>query len=166
MRVYIIRHAIAVNRDAPGVTDDASRELTREGITKWRRSVRGLAKLEIELDRIFTSPFLRARQTAEILAESLPRAGAVRTSRALAPGGAADQVLATLARHGTLQNVAAVGHEPDLSLLAGRLLTGHDGSLLRLKKGGVACIELENLDPLVPGELLWLLTPRQLRAMA
>lgn len=166
MRVYIIRHGIAVPREAPGVVDDASRELTPDGAGKMRRAVRGLVKLKINLDRIYSSPLTRARQTAEILAEAFPRAGAVRTARPLAPGSEREQVVALLSKSNALDDIAVVGHEPDLSELAGFLLTGDNASILRLKKGGMACIEVENLEPPNRGELLWLLTPRQLRSMA
>jgi phosphohistidine phosphatase len=165
MRIYLVRHAIAVPRDAPGVVDDASRELTKQGITRMQRAVRGLTALKIDLDQIWTSPYPRARQTAEILAQAFPRCGSVRTLPSLAPGGDFDLIVRTLAESSPLDSVALVGHEPDLSELASRLLGSHT-PILQFKKGGMACIEIEELTAPYRGELCWLLTPRQLRAMA
>lgn len=166
MRVYLVRHAVAVPRDAPGVVDDASRELTPQGVTRMRRAVRGLAKLKVDLDRIWTSPYRRARQTAEILSQAFPNSGVVRTCRGLAPGGGFDQVVRLLASNASLDSVALVGHEPDLGELATRLVGGPDRPILQFKKGGIACIDIEQFTPPCQGELRWLLTPRQLRAMA
>jgi phosphohistidine phosphatase len=165
MRIYLVRHAIAVPRDAPGVADDASRELTKQGITRMRRAVRGLSPLKIDLNQIWASPYLRALQTAEILAQAFPRCGSVRTLPALAPGGDFDSIVRALAEDPSLDNLALVGHEPDLGELAARLL-GSQTPILQFKKGGMACIEIEELDAPYRGELCWLLTPRQLRAMA
>lgn len=166
MRVYFIRHGIAVPRGAPGVLDDASRELTRQGTARMRKQARGLVRLKLDLDRIWTSPYVRARQTAEILAAELGLADEPRILPALAPGGSPDEVFEALAGNGALNGVALVGHEPDLSETASRVLSGTGTSVLRLKKGGVACVEIEQPSRPLRGELCWLLTPRQLRSLA
>jgi phosphohistidine phosphatase len=165
MRIYLVRHAVAVPRHAPGIVDDASRELTPQGASRMRRAVRGLVKLKISPERIWSSAYIRCRQTADILAQAFPDAGAVRTLRGLAPGGSLGQVVAILSENTSLREVALVGHEPDLGELASRLL-GLSTPVLRFKKGGVACIQIEQFASPPAGELCWLLTPRQLRAMA
>lgn len=165
MRVYFIRHAIAVPHDAPGVVDDAARELTREGIAKMRRQVRGLAKLKVHLDRLYTSPLVRARQTADIVADELGMTGNIRTMPALGPVGNFDRMIEQLAAHPSLQDVGLVGHRPSLMEMATRLISGLGTPVLQMKKGGVACVEVADLHAPVRGELLWLLTPKQLRGL-
>ncbi len=176
MRIYFIRHAVAVPHDAPGVVDDASRELTREGIARMRRQAKGLLRIKVEPGRVWTSPCKRARQTAEILAEELGVASMVRTLPALAPDGKFERVMQQIAAYAakcsssqarrTSPDVALVGHEPGLSEMITRLLTGAGDSVIQLKKGGAACVQLGEAHLESRGELLWLLTPRQLRDLA
>ncbi len=68
--LYLVRHAIAAERGEQ-YPDDAKRPLTTQGMTRFRKAVRGLAELDVEVDLILTSPFVRARQTADILSEQL-----------------------------------------------------------------------------------------------
>ncbi|MCB9851434.1 MAG: phosphohistidine phosphatase SixA [Phycisphaerales bacterium] len=162
MLVYLVRHAIAVERDALVSLDDASRELTDQGITRMRRAVRGLNKIGVEIDEIWTSPLTRARQTAEILADARGFHGRVRIAPALAPGGDVETVVRELREASRESSIALVGHEPDMGELATLLLTGKTGSFVPFKKGGIACVELDDGVP-GTGELKWLLTPKQLR---
>ena len=166
MQVYFIRHAIAVPGGAPGVVDDASRSLTREGIVKMRKQAAGLVSMGIKLNQIWTSPYTRARQTAEIIAEAFEMAVSPRPLEALAPGGLFDKTFDTLASHAKLKEVALIGHEPDLSETISRLLTGMPGPFVQLKKGGVACVEIDDFNPPCRAKLAWLLAPRQLRGLA
>lgn len=166
MRLYLVRHAIAVPRDAPGVLDDRLRELTPAGMAKTRRIVRALARLRLAVDEIWSSPLVRARQTADLLAEGFPRAASVRVVRALEPGGDFDELLRAMARHAQLDGVALVGHEPDLGELVGTLLVGRRQGVVEFKKGGVACVEVDSFVPPCRGTLLWMLTPRQARLMS
>ena len=71
MDLYIVRHAIAVERGDPAYPWDDDRPLTPEGIHKFRLAARGLEKLEARIERILASPLLRARQTAEILRDAV-----------------------------------------------------------------------------------------------
>src|SRR5690349_20137533 len=87
MYLYLIRHAIAVERDAPGITNDTERALTPEGRNRMRRNVRGLLRLKAKIDAIWTSPLIRARQTAEIVAEAYALSTAIQEEPALEPGG-------------------------------------------------------------------------------
>ncbi len=165
MLVYLVRHAIAVPRDSVAGLDDASRPLTDKGIDRMRRSVRGLDKLNVSIEEIWTSPLLRARQTADILAESRHFNGHSKTVNALAPGGDLNLLVRDLRQAGRTTSIALVGHEPDMGELATLLLTGLTASVIPFKKGGVACIEIDDLSPPIRGELLWLLTPKQMRSI-
>jgi len=69
--LYFFRHGIALDKEDPSVTTDAARPLTEDGIRKTRAAAEGLKRMEIPFDRILTSPWLRAIQTASILAEVL-----------------------------------------------------------------------------------------------
>jgi len=165
MLVFIVRHAIATARDANNGFDDASRALTDKGIDRMRKSVRGLDAIGVQFDEIWTSPLLRARQTAEILAESRHFRGAIRTVPILAPGGDPTHVLRELQHAPGGARIALVGHEPDLGELAGLLLCGRSAGFIPFKKGGAACIEVEQPIPPLRGELRWLMTPRQMRSL-
>lgn len=164
MNLYIIRHAIAVPRGAPGVADDAPRPLTSDGARKMRKEAKSLSRLGIEFDQIWTSPYVRAHQTAEILAEQMGLSAGVRVVRALLPGAGFDALAAEICRHHPVESLALVGHEPDLGEFVTRLLTGVGTSAIRFKKGGIACVEIDDFALPLRGELCWLLTPRQLRS--
>lgn len=164
MQLLIVRHAIADDRVAFGATGrpDAERPLTEAGRKKMRANARGLRAVVPSLDVLATSPFVRARQTADILAETF--GVEVEEVPALAHGGSPPTVLASLGgRHG--ETVAVVGHEPDLGLLIGWLVTGKTTSLLQLKKGGAALLWFP--DELAPGvaEIRWVLSPKLLRQL-
>jgi phosphohistidine phosphatase len=162
--VYLMRHGIASPRCEVGI-DDASRALTAEGAEKVRRISAGLHWLNVEFDEIWTSPLVRAHQTAEIVAATWALSGKVRIVTALEPGGDLQAVIDQLRSTSGLRGVILTGHEPDMGELAGQLICGRKGGAVRFKKGGVACIELDETLPGGCGELLWLLTPKQLCRM-
>lgn len=160
--LYLVRHAIAAERSEEW-PDDGNRPLTARGVARFRQSVAGFASMHVALDEIFTSPLVRARQTAELLAEGLPGKPAVKVLAALAPAHTPVTVLRELAQAARGQRLALVGHEPGLGELAARL-TGSSRSI-PFKKGGICRIDLPGLGSRRPGELQWLLTPRMLRAL-
>lgn len=139
MRLLIIRHAIAVARGTPGIPD-ADRPLTPEGEEKFREAARGLARLVERPDALLTSPWLRARQTAEIAAAAWGKLEPVETE-ALA-GGSFEAQAAVVDRYPRDATVAVVGHEPYVSELLGRLLGSRHADRLTFKKGGAALVEL------------------------
>jgi len=163
VKVYVVRHGEA-EEQRPG-RRDAERELTREGRAQFEQVVEGLVALGIRLDRILTSPLIRARQTAEILARALP--GPTPTEiDALAPGGSFEAVFRALRDPASEAGVALVGHEPALGALVSLATTGIASDATPLKKGGVACLKFAG-EPRAKGATLgWLLTPKQLRRMA
>lgn len=153
--LYLIRHAIAAERGS-AYPDDSLRPLTREGINHFRTVVAGLAKLGVSFDHVVTSPFKRARQTAELVVGRL-KAPVVEVA-ALAPGGSIQTVMRELAHYKNDVSLAVVGHEPDLSELADRLL--RSSVSLRFKKGGVCRIDVDAFPPKAPGTLSWHLAPK------
>ena len=161
--LYLVRHAIAAERGEEW-PDDTKRPLTERGISRFKQCVSGLRALDVAIDEIFTSPLVRARQTAEILAAGVDGKPPVKLLEALAPGNTAAAAMTQLARAAKRRRIALVGHEPDLGELAAHLLGA--GRALAFKKGGICRIEVEGLTSRRPGSLVWFVTPKVLRGLA
>src|SRR4030095_3565849 len=110
VELYFFRHGIAVDREDPSVTNDAVRPLTDDGIRKTRSAAEGLKRMEIAFDRLLTSPWLRAIQTASILSEVLYLSPAQEIPE-LAGDKTPDDLLATLAKHHGKRTLLRA-HEP------------------------------------------------------
>src|SRR5688500_13504131 len=119
--LYLVRHAIADQR-GPQWPNDAKRPLTEQGIARFTEAVKGLREIDVEIDETFTSPLVRARQTAEILAAGLKHKPHIKILKALEPGHGPAAVIERLAEDARKTRVALVGHEPDLGELASHLL--------------------------------------------
>lgn len=164
--IYILRHGIATRRGSDGSFDDSKRKLTAEGREKMQKIARGLKRLAVEVDWIVTSPLVRAVETAQIVAESFETKAPVDFCDGLRPGEAAEKLLSFLAKQPERRRVLLVGHEPDLSSLAARLIGAGPDANLVLKKGGCCLITSDHLPPKLQGQLIWWLPPRVLRAIA
>lgn len=140
---------------------DLERPLTKDGKRKARAAARGLARVVEKLDLVATSPWTRAAQTAELLAEAFGAKSA--EFEELIPDRRFEELLARL-KTLRVSRVALVGHEPHLSRFVSWLLTGRDHSILRLKKSQALLLDLKTLAP-GAAELIWSLPPRQLRAL-
>lgn len=134
--LLLLRHGIAEER-RPDLAD-GERALTRRGIARSRAVLERLVALDLGCHRLLTSPLRRARQTAE-LAVQAGLAPALELAAGLAPGG--DAWPLTLQPE-SLERLALVGHEPDLSHLAARLI-GAPAGALSLKKAGVALLHCD-----------------------
>ena len=117
----------------------------------------------VAIDVVLTSPLVRARQTADILAGGLDPRPSIVNVDSLAPAGSYAAVLADLEKHSRKCRLALVGHEPMLGELAARLIGSRRP--VPFKKGTVCRIDVESLPPNGPGELKWLLPPRLLRRL-
>jgi phosphohistidine phosphatase len=147
--LWILRHGDAEPHDAK---PDAERELTPRGVQQSRDAGAALAKLGVELAACFTSPKVRARDTARLACESL---GVEPTDHPpLHSGFTAADARELLGGFGEDDRILVVGHEPDLS----RVVHDLTGARVDLKKGGVAAVR--------DGELIVLLRPRELNAVA
>lgn len=160
--LYLIRHAIAAER-GPEWPDDARRPLTERGISRFREIVKGLKRLDVDVDEVFTSPLVRATQTAELLAAGLEGTPPVKVLDTLAPGHTSTAVMSSLAKVAKRRRVALVGHEPELGELAAHLIGA--GRALPFKKGGVCRIEVGSLTAHRAGALTWFLPPGVLRRL-
>jgi phosphohistidine phosphatase len=160
--IYLVRHAIAAERgeDWP---DDTKRPLTERGISRFKESVGGLKALDAVIDEIFTSPLVRTRQTADLLAAGIDGKPTVKLLDALAPGHAPAAVMTQLAKAAKRRRIALVGHEPDLGELAAALIDARRA--LPFRKGGMCRIDVGGLTTKPSGTLVWFVTPKVLRRL-
>jgi len=147
--------------------DESKRPLTMEGVGKMRRIARGMRRLKLDFDVILASPYLRAKQTAEIVAAVLSVGDKLQFSDHLAGHGDLVQLVTELNEyHRACKSILLVGHEPSMSELISMLLAGNRSLQLVLKKGGLCKLTVDALRHGRCATLDWLLTPGQLRRLA
>jgi len=157
MDLYLIRHAEAVDRDDPKYTEE-ERPLTENGREQARALAAALVARGVTFDAVIASPLDRCRQTAEELLQNMPGPMAeLQFCKHLAPGGKARKLVRHLVGVDG-ESVALIGHEPDLSAFAGRVM-GSWKAKLELAKGGIAMLECDGVPDKGRGTLIWLLTP-------
>ncbi|MBZ5672527.1 MAG: histidine phosphatase family protein [Acidobacteriia bacterium] len=164
--LYLMRHGIAGKPVGATFGQDFRRPLTAEGAEKVRKIGEGLKRLGVKPDWIVTSPLVRSLQTADLLATILSPVFPVSTSDSLRPGCSAEGFIPLLADHPKRKKVLAVGHEPDLSQLAARLIGSDAAGRFSLKKGGCCLISLSKVPPTSFGQLVCWVTPRILRGVS
>lgn len=163
MRVILLRHGIAHDRADPQCPADPDRALTEDGRKKTKKAVRGLVAVGCKPTRILTSPYLRARQTADLALEAFG-VGKDRlvVSDALLPDGAPYAIFHALFAFAAVDDeILCVGHAPHLDRALALAITGDRVPVTSLKKAGAAALELDDL-PRPHGELSWLLPPKVL----
>jgi phosphohistidine phosphatase len=166
MDLLLLRHGIAEEQAGHGGSD-SERRLTDKGVRRVRQIARAMQEMELEFDLILSSPFLRARETAEVVAEILHLEDRLQFSTHLAIPTSSTKLIEQINSTKPLpQSVLLVGHEPHLSGLASLLLAGTPSLELLLKKGGLAKLEVSGLQAARCATLAWLLTPRQMMLMA
>ena len=156
-QLWLLRHAEA---EPHGSREDAERRLTERGERQARVAGMAIARLEVEFDAILYSPRVRAARTAELASEAWPAAQRELLCEHAPLSGGFDhaQALEAMTGHGADARILLIGHEPDLSMVAGAL----SGGRVELKKGGLAVLRLDG-----PGaELAILLRPRELALIA
>jgi phosphohistidine phosphatase len=163
MKLYLVRHGIAVPHGMAGMAED-ERPLTEEGIKKLNLSAPGLRSLGCTPEVILTSPLPRARQTAEILAAALAARTSLEICAPLAPSGRRERVYEEIRRRGC-QSLMLVGHQPSLGEIAAEIAWGTPQNYIEIKKGGACALELEITRGIPRGALLWLLTPSVLSSI-
>jgi phosphohistidine phosphatase len=166
MKLYLLRHGIAVDRIEAQSGSDWQRPLTKEGMKETRQVACALVKIGVEADVIVSSPLRRATETAEIIRDVLGKGLEVQITEALAPGGTASDLYKFLKTFNQSEEIILVGHEPDMGRLAGTLLwTGPELSM-PFKKAGVCRIDIVDIPPSSPGILKWFVTPKILCAIS
>ena len=146
MWIHLFRHGIAIDPEDPSCPTDPERALTDKGRSKTRAAAQGMAALDIEIDLLVTSPYVRARQTAEIVNDVLG-GGKIQTlvDEALVPTANPDAVTSLLREHiaggAQPEAIMCVGHAPNLDRVIAHLV-GADEPITQLKKAGLASILL------------------------
>jgi phosphohistidine phosphatase len=156
MLVYFLRHGLAGDRDTWTGRDD-ERPLTEEGRERLLAQGKRLAKIGLRVDSIVTSPLVRARETAEIVAGALEFDGRIAKDARLGEGFDAAAFSAIVHEYGQASSLMLVGHEPTMSEVLGEVT----GARLDLKKGALACVELSD-EKQTRGVLTMLVPPRVL----
>src|SRR5437773_9830278 len=167
MNLYVLRHGLAVDHGAAGYPNDKDRPLTPKGKRKLRKIANAMEALKLQFDLILSSPYTRARQTAEIVAECLSQRRKLEFSEDLVPSGSAEDLIQYLNRlKSRAEDIMLVGHEPYLSSLISLLVSGDSDCRVVMKKGGLCKLSAEALKHGRCAALEWLLTPKQLSFMA
>ncbi|MEZ4386347.1 MAG: histidine phosphatase family protein [Candidatus Krumholzibacteriia bacterium] len=157
LRLYFLRHGRA-DRDQFAGPDDGLRPLVEAGRHRTRLVADLLLRLDSGIDAVVTSPLLRARQTAEIVAGRLGLTDTLIEDARLGPGFDLPTLAAVLAGlAGDPRRILMVGHEPSLSTVIGEIAGGR----VVLRKGALARVDL-TVGRRLRGELVWLLQPRVL----
>ncbi|MEX0625527.1 MAG: phosphohistidine phosphatase SixA [Chloroflexota bacterium] len=154
MILYFVRHGKAGHYSA--AADDDERQLTKAGVDALKAAAPIWRGLNLRPDVVLSSPLSRALQTAELVMAGLEMSGAPVVDDRLRPGADWPDFARAMAAHPDGRRVMFVGHEPDLSG-AVDLLTG--ASSVRMRKGGIACVEFPGVPEPGGGELAWLLDP-------
>ena len=162
MKILLVRHAIALDRDTPGVSDPL-RPLTEDGVARFRKTARSLG-LMVTCDLVLTSPMLRAKQTAELLARQWP--GVATHESAPLGDGSRLHFEESLTRLPKAAIVAAVGHEPYLSEWTSEWLGAPTSEPFAFKKGGAALIEFDKDVAERTGRLVFFVAPKALRDLS
>jgi phosphohistidine phosphatase len=152
--LYFLRHGNAGHHSA--AADDDLRELTAGGVAALRSAAGIWRRLNLRPDVVISSPLPRALRTAELFVEGIGLSREPVIDDRLRPGAGWGDLARAMASHSEARRVMFVGHEPDLSS-AVCLLTG--AAAVRLRKGGVACVEFPGVPEPGSGELAWLIDP-------
>jgi phosphohistidine phosphatase len=164
MRLYLVRHGIAMDRAEPKCPPDAERPLTPRGRRRTRAAAEGLRALGVDPDALLSSPLVRAVQTAEIFADVLrfpvPK---IQQTEALKVASPPAELMRELAKLRSRQ-VLCFGHEPHLHQIIAYVLRAQS-QVTELKRAGIACLELKTFAP-ATGTLVELYPARTLRMLS
>ncbi len=166
MELYCLRHAIAIERGTPGYAD-SQRPLTPQGRRRMQHNAQGMQAMGLSFGLILSSPYLRAQETATIVAKTLAiLSSKLVLTKNLLPDASFDDLVSEInARAPKIKNVLLVGHEPHLSELISFLLTDSGQMQMTFKKGGLCHLSAAKLSGPGCAVLQSLLTPSQLRLL-
>jgi phosphohistidine phosphatase len=154
MKLYFVRHGEAEDL-AP---TDHSRELTDRGKERVGKSAQVLKRLGISPKVIYSSPRIRAKQTATIIADALGME--ITITEDVNFGFDTTAVKPLIKKFSTSDEIMFVGHNPDMSQIVHRMA----GASLSMKKGGLARIDVVN-HKAKRGDLVWLIAPKVFDAL-
>jgi phosphohistidine phosphatase len=159
MHLYLIRHAEARPVGA-SIPADADRPLSSRGEEEALTIGRLLARTDPELALVLTSPLQRAIQTGSIIAGARVPPAEQRVTEHLVPGFRARALVEELLSIGSSLHVALVGHQPDMTALLSRLITGGSGGAIAFPPGSVACLTASPMGQHLEAQLRWMITPQ------
>jgi phosphohistidine phosphatase len=157
MDLYFLRHGKAEDYGRNGAADDFFRALTEQGIAEMEAESRALERLGVEPDLILTSPLVRAKETAAIVAKQLGMKKQLIETELLAPGCDLKQLRKLIGSYDSIRAFMVVGHEPDFSTMVGELI---GNASVEMKKGGLAALKIDTSLRTGAGTLQWLLPPK------
>ena len=161
MKIYLVRHGIAYEPGEPGYEDDTQRPLTEKGRDKMNKVAHVLKRLNVNPDAILSSPYLRARQTAEILAKELKyKKDKIEFSERLLPTSQPGPTIVEIIEKHIVEELIIVGHEPCLGLLISALAAGNPDLAINMRYGSVCCLSADDFRIERRATLEWLLTPK------
>lgn len=157
MEIYILRHGIAED-PRPGLRD-SDRALTGEGKKKLREVLEFAREAGVKPELLLTSPFRRARETAEIAHEILAPQALVAPCNSIIPGGEMGHAWTDIRTHKDAEAILLATHEPFAGLFTAYLLNV-PVLPIDVKKGAMIRVDVEAFGPQPHGVLKWMLTPR------
>jgi phosphohistidine phosphatase len=161
MDIYVVRHAYAYEHGDPRWPDDSQRPLAPEGVDRFTKMIEVLAPRGFEPHVIATSPYLRCRQTADIIAAGVTTKPDIVEFDALTPGSDFEALVEWSRKFVHGESIAWVGHAPDVSWLTSRLIGDGEG-MIRFAKGAIAAIRVPFEIEEGGGQLSWLATAKLL----
>jgi len=164
MELYFLRHAIAAEPGTIAISHDSERPLTAEGIEKMKKAAEGMRRIGLSVDQIVSSPYVRALETANIVAEGLGFKGKIRFSDTLIPNADFKSFFKLLREFKSNEKILLVGHMPSIGEFISTLIFGKEVPAMDYKKGGLCRVDMPDvLMPSALGQLKWFLTPKLLR---
>jgi len=163
MKLFLIRHTEAIDYETESVRTDESRFITPNGRRISLSVFKTLRDDLSDLEKIFTSPLIRAVQTAEILASSLKYKNDVEIANELSPNSDHDKLIKLIRRNAIFKSIALVGHEPMLGKLALEI-TKIETLPFEFKKNGVCYIDYNTETG--QGQLKWYFDPKSLEKIS
>ena len=158
--IYIARHAWAHEFGDPRWPDDSLRELEFDGAERYMQVVETLAERGFEPDIVATSPYVRCRQTADLISRHTVHDPPITEVEALHPGSDFAAIVEWSKACGA-KNLCWVGHSPDVGHMTAALI-GDTSANIRFAKGAVAAIRYQgDIGPRC-GELYWHVTAKSL----
>ncbi len=157
MKIYLLRHGIATEREDP--SKDSERPLTDKGRDHMEKIAAALKQLKLKPDLILSSPYVRADQTAKIFAKEFKMKKELKYTDLLTPEAQPGALIEAIPQDYQVDELVLVGHYPNIGLLLEAFLGLDVGETIVLKKGGMACLSVNDFSAKPPATLEWLLTP-------
>jgi phosphohistidine phosphatase len=163
MILYLVRHGIAEDTSASG--RDADRRLTQKGTLRTAMVAKAVHRLGVSFDRIVSSPYRRAWQTAEIFARITGHDHDIVSDERLVPFVRFEDVCDLVLEHSDVGTMLFAGHQPSMGEIISGLVA--DSRLeIDVKKASVTCVDIHRMRPRPAGTLLWSVPPRVFEPLA